>query len=164
MAKRTSCAGIRIPKAGQIFASLQTVHHRFNIYASSCVALALWRGNGQWAPQTRYTLRRNTASIMKGLVAHHTHPCKFHWRLRFVSNFRAGSINSTKLESLPSLLLPRILDKAKADLVYNELVDSESNMNQNEGIYLSKVIYNIYTYYNLLFFRINMNTSLLAIF
>jgi len=25
---------------------LQTVHHRFNIYVSSCVALALWRGEG----------------------------------------------------------------------------------------------------------------------
>jgi len=38
---------------------LQTVRHRFNINASSCVAMA---------PQTRYTLRRNTASKMKGLV------------------------------------------------------------------------------------------------
>jgi len=37
---------------------LQTVRHRFNIYASS------------WAPPTCYTLRRNTASIMKGLVWH----------------------------------------------------------------------------------------------
>jgi len=38
---------------------LQTVRHRFNIYAGSRrVALALSR---RWAPQTRYTLRRNTA-------------------------------------------------------------------------------------------------------
>jgi len=41
------------------YTALQTVRHRFNIYAGSCVALA---------PQTRYTLRRNTASIMKSLV------------------------------------------------------------------------------------------------
>jgi len=27
-----------------------------------------WRYNAGWAPQTRYTLRRNTASRMKGLV------------------------------------------------------------------------------------------------
>jgi len=26
------------------YTALQTVRHRFNIYASSCVALALWRG------------------------------------------------------------------------------------------------------------------------
>jgi len=26
--------------------ALQTVRHRFNIYTSSCVALALWRGDG----------------------------------------------------------------------------------------------------------------------
>jgi len=26
--------------------ALQTVYHRFNIYASSCVALALWRRDG----------------------------------------------------------------------------------------------------------------------
>jgi len=42
---------------------LQTVCHRFNIYAGSCVALVLWLG-----PPTRYTLRCNTASIIKGLV------------------------------------------------------------------------------------------------
>jgi len=34
---------------------LQTVRHRFNIYASSGVILMLWRG---WVQQTRYTLRR----------------------------------------------------------------------------------------------------------
>jgi len=37
----------------------------FEPFASSCVALALWR---RWAPPTRYTLRRNTASLLKGLV------------------------------------------------------------------------------------------------
>jgi len=47
---------------------LQTVRHRFNICSSSCVALALQRGDGHWATRTRYMLRRNTASIMKGLV------------------------------------------------------------------------------------------------
>jgi len=36
---------------------LQTVRHRINIYPGSCVPLT----------QTRYTLWRNTASIMKGL-------------------------------------------------------------------------------------------------
>jgi len=43
---------------------LQTVRHRFNIYTGSCVAFgAMTR---RWAPPTHYTLRRNTASIMKG--------------------------------------------------------------------------------------------------
>jgi len=45
---------------------LQTIRHRLNIYASSCVALALCRWD-RWGPQTRYTLRRNTASIVEGL-------------------------------------------------------------------------------------------------
>jgi len=36
--------------------TLQTI--RFNIYAGSCVALALWREDCRWVPQTRYTLRR----------------------------------------------------------------------------------------------------------
>jgi len=40
---------------------LQTVCHRFNIYASSWVALALWRGDG-------HRKLVNTVSIMKGLV------------------------------------------------------------------------------------------------
>jgi len=44
---------------------LQTVRHRFNIYASSCVALA---HDAEISTATRYTLRRNTASIMKGLI------------------------------------------------------------------------------------------------
>jgi len=52
---------------------LHTVRHRFNIYSSSCVDLALWCAN--WVPPTRYTLRRNTASnvffffdLMKGFM------------------------------------------------------------------------------------------------
>jgi len=44
------------------YTALQTVCHRFNIYTSSCVALALWRGTGH-----RYTLRRKSASIIKCL-------------------------------------------------------------------------------------------------
>jgi len=44
---------------------LQTVRHRFNIYARRCDAMT-----PRWATQTRYTLRRNTTStrIMKCLV------------------------------------------------------------------------------------------------
>jgi len=46
---------------------LQTVCHRFNIYAAgSCVAF-IGVMTRRWAPPTRYTLRRNTASIMNGL-------------------------------------------------------------------------------------------------
>jgi len=46
---------------------LQLVRHRFNFCASSCVVLngAMTRRR---APQTRYTLRRNAANAMKGLV------------------------------------------------------------------------------------------------
>jgi len=33
---------------------LQTVRHRFNIYASSCVVLALWRGDGHRKLVTRF--------------------------------------------------------------------------------------------------------------
>jgi len=46
---------------------LQTVRHCFNIYTSSCVALALYMTQS-WAPQTRYTFQRNTVSIMKYIV------------------------------------------------------------------------------------------------
>jgi len=45
------------------YTALQAVLHCFNIYAGSCYALAR-----RWAQQTRYTLWRNTANIMKGLV------------------------------------------------------------------------------------------------
>jgi len=51
------------PSPAKSYTALQTVRHRFNIYASSCVAL-VWR----WASRTRYTPRHNTASIVKGLV------------------------------------------------------------------------------------------------
>jgi len=36
----------RIPKADQILHSVATVHHRFNIYSGSCVALALCHEDG----------------------------------------------------------------------------------------------------------------------
>jgi len=42
---------VRIP--GQP-TQLQTVHHRLNISSNSCVALALQRGDGQWAPISQY--------------------------------------------------------------------------------------------------------------
>jgi len=44
-----SCAGGRefeSQRPAKSDAALQTIRHRFNIYASSCVALALWRGDG----------------------------------------------------------------------------------------------------------------------
>jgi len=45
---------------------LQTVRHRFNIYASSLCFLGAmtWR----WVLSTHYTLRCNTASIRFGLL------------------------------------------------------------------------------------------------
>jgi len=54
------------PRSAKFYTALQSVRYRFNIYAGSCVALAtmMWR----WAPQTRYTLRRYTVSIVKGLI------------------------------------------------------------------------------------------------
>jgi len=46
---------------------LQMVRHRFSIYAS--IAELPWRYvTRSWALQTRYTLRRNTASILKCLI------------------------------------------------------------------------------------------------
>jgi len=59
-----SCARSRefeSQRPAKSYTGLQTVRHRFNIYASCCVALALWCADGYWAPQSRYTLRRNTA-------------------------------------------------------------------------------------------------------
>jgi len=54
---RASCARGRefeSQKACQIFHSVATVSHRFYIYASSCVALALWRGDGHCKLVTRF--------------------------------------------------------------------------------------------------------------
>jgi len=34
------------PGPAKSYPALQTVRHSFNIYASSCAALALWRGDG----------------------------------------------------------------------------------------------------------------------
>jgi len=47
------------------YTALQMVHQRFNIYADSCVALALWRGDEHRKLVTRFS---NMASITKGLV------------------------------------------------------------------------------------------------
>jgi len=38
----------------QSYTVLQTVRHRFNIYAGSCVALALWRGDRHRKLVTRF--------------------------------------------------------------------------------------------------------------
>jgi len=48
------------------YTALQTVRQRFNIYAGSCVALALWRRDGHRKLVTRFGI--NTASKLKGLV------------------------------------------------------------------------------------------------
>jgi len=47
---RISCAGSLKFKfcAGQILHSIAKVHHFFNIYASNCVALAQWHGDGHY--------------------------------------------------------------------------------------------------------------------
>jgi len=47
---------------------LQTVRHRFKICTSSFLLCCLGAMLQRWVPPTRYTLRRNTTSIMKGLV------------------------------------------------------------------------------------------------
>jgi len=46
---RASYAGGRefvSQRSTKSYTALQRVRHRFNIYASSCVALVLWRGDG----------------------------------------------------------------------------------------------------------------------
>jgi len=46
---RASCAGGRkfvSQRPDKSYTDFQTVRHRFNIYAGSSVALALWRGDG----------------------------------------------------------------------------------------------------------------------
>jgi len=40
------------------YCALQTVHHGFNIYVSSCVTLALCRGNGHRKLVTRFGVIR----------------------------------------------------------------------------------------------------------
>jgi len=40
------------------YTALQTVRHRFNIYAGSCVALVLWRGDGNRQLVTRFGVIR----------------------------------------------------------------------------------------------------------
>jgi len=53
-------------RPAKYYTALPTVRHRFNIYAGYLCCLGAM--TQKWAPQTRYTLRRNTASIMKGLI------------------------------------------------------------------------------------------------
>jgi len=50
------------PGPTKSYSALQTGRHRFNIYASMLRCLEVM--TRKWAPQTRYTLRRNTASII----------------------------------------------------------------------------------------------------
>jgi len=40
------------------YIALQTIRHRFNICSSSCVALALWHGNGHRKLITRFGVIR----------------------------------------------------------------------------------------------------------
>jgi len=54
------------PGPAKSYTALQTVRHCFNIYESSYVALALWRGVGHRTLVTLFGV--NTARIMKGLV------------------------------------------------------------------------------------------------
>jgi len=59
-----SCAGGRefeSQRLAKSYTALQTVCHRFNIYAGSCLG-AMTRS---WALQTRCTLQHSVASIMK---------------------------------------------------------------------------------------------------
>jgi len=42
------------PRPAKSYTALQTACHRFNIYASNCVALALWRGFGHRKLVTRF--------------------------------------------------------------------------------------------------------------
>jgi len=52
------------PGTAKIYTGLQTVCHRFNMDANSCVAFgAMTR---RWAPPTRYTLQRNITNKIKG--------------------------------------------------------------------------------------------------
>jgi len=43
---------------------LQTVRHRFNIYACSCVALALWHGDEHRKFVTQYNERFSFSSVV----------------------------------------------------------------------------------------------------
>jgi len=53
------------PKGWPNLYSIAKVCHHFNIYT---VAVLLWHYDVKIAPQTRYTLRRNTAGMMKGFA------------------------------------------------------------------------------------------------
>jgi len=47
--------------AEKSYTALQTVRHRFNIYAGSCVALALWHGDGHCQLVTRFGVIRRVS-------------------------------------------------------------------------------------------------------
>jgi len=56
-ATRASCARGRefvFQRPAKSYIALQTIRHGFNIYASSCVALALWCGDGHRQLVTRF--------------------------------------------------------------------------------------------------------------
>jgi len=56
-----SCAGGRefvSQRPAKSYTALQTVRHRFNINAGSCVALAMWRGDGHRQIVTRFGVIR----------------------------------------------------------------------------------------------------------
>jgi len=58
---RASCASGRefiSQRLAKSYTALQTVCHLFNIYASSSVALALWRGDGYRQLVTRFGVIR----------------------------------------------------------------------------------------------------------
>jgi len=56
---------VRIPKVDQVIHDIANVSPPLQIYAKLCCLGAMTR---RWAPHTRYTLRRNRASITEGYV------------------------------------------------------------------------------------------------
>jgi len=55
------------------YSALETVRHRFNIYAGSCVALALWRGDGHRQVVTHLgVIRRVEWKVGLGCSVWHT--------------------------------------------------------------------------------------------
>jgi len=54
------------PGLGQISTALQIVRHRFNTYASSCVALALWRRDGHRQLVTHFGVIRRVLVCVHG--------------------------------------------------------------------------------------------------
>jgi len=71
---RVGRSRVRIPKAGQILHSV-AIGSLQHLRRLLCCLGGMTR---RWAPPTRYTLRRNTANVMKGLVLDITNSHK-HW-------------------------------------------------------------------------------------